>query len=125
MCGSKFDDLRRQQSQRLMLLALSAEEESNAVLGLFDLFDGDDDDAGDDEIGTAHVGRGRGAPGYRRKRAKFYPHPDGSNVARDIIAMQDLIDGDEDYEARHKDWRMTYRVPWAAFPVCLAHPPVV
>ena len=76
----------------------------------------DDDDDGDD-VGFGKERLGRGAPGRPRKRKKFYPHPDASNVARDIIRTQEAHEDDDDFAQKHKDWRFTYRVPFSVFKV--------
>jgi len=78
--------------------------------------------ASDDEMDTDGVDapKGRGAPGWTRKKGEELaarPHPDQSNIARDIITMQTIHPSAPNYDEEVKKWRLAYRVPFPAFQV--------
>ena len=68
--------------------------------------------------------KGRGCPGWTRKKGPelaSLPHPDQSNIARDIITMQAIHPSACNYDEEVKKWRLAYRVPFPTFQV--GHPP--
>ena len=70
--------------------------------------------------------KGRGAPGWTLKKGAelaHTPHPDQSNIARDIITMQTIHPSAPNYDQEVKKWRMAYRVPFPAFQVGTPAPP--
>ena len=68
------------------------------------------DSSSDEEVVP---GPGRGAPGRKRRKADIYGDPDGSIIARDILALR----SDPDNELLLKKFRFAYRVPWSVFEV--------
>ena len=97
-----------------MLLCCAAEAEANTAV-LYSMLGSIDSDEDEDEARGKKPGRG--APGIKRGKGKFYGHPDTPPVAKDIIRMEELEEGDANYAAQHKLWRFTYRVPFPVFKV--------
>ena len=99
-----------------MVLCCAAQAEADSVaLYAHCMRESHSDDDAQDEYDFEHPGRG--APGRTRGKGKRYGHPDESIVARDIIGMEQLDESSPDYNTMHKEWRLSYRVPYSVFKV--------